>query len=482
MLNKRIILHVLGLSVFIEGLFMVFPVLVSVIYGETDLQTNLYAFIITTLTGLILWAVTRGPDSEVGKRDAYIIVPAVWILFSVFGALPLYLGGYVGSYTDAFFETISGFTTTGASVIPDVEALPHGVLFWRSMTHLLGGIGILIMFIAILPFLGVGGSQLFQVESVGLTVNKLRPRVKATARALWIIYMSLVVAETVFLMLGKMSLFDALCQSFGTIATGGFSTKNDSIAAFSPYIQYVIIVFMILAGTNFTLHMRMAQGEWKAPFRNPEFKLYIGFLVFSGLFISVLIILFHDDKPTTAFRDAFFQTTSIITCTGFSTVDYMKWSHQLWFFIFLLMFIGGSSGSTSGGIKVARYLLFYKNMKLQFQRLLHPKGVFSLRIGEINVTHELMSRTFAFFVAYITIFALGSLILHFNGLDTASAMGAVATTMGGIGPGLGMVGPSSTYVAVPVFGKWTLSALMLLGRLELFAILILFSRVFWTKK
>ncbi|NOY36330.1 MAG: TrkH family potassium uptake protein [Chlorobi bacterium] len=482
MINKRIILNILGLSIFIEGLFMLFPILVSLIYQENDLKTNVFAFLITTVTGFLLWMSTRVPENEIGKRDAYLIVPTVWIMFSLFGALPLYLGGYVHGYTNAFFETMSGFTTTGASVIANVEALPHGVLFWRSLTHLLGGIGILIMFIAILPFLGVGGSQLFQVESVGFTVNKLRPRVRATARALWIIYLSLVFAETIFLILGKMPVFDALCHSFGTIATGGFSTKNNSIAAYSPYIQYVIIIFMILAGTNFTLHMQMARGEWKAPFRNPEFRLYLIFLVTAGLFITALIIIFHDDKPSSAFRDAFFQTTSILTCTGFSTVDYMKWSHQLWFFIFLLMFIGGSSGSTAGGIKVARYLLFFKNMRLQFQRLLHPKAVFSLKIGDLTVTNELMSRTFAFFVAYMFTFAIGTLILHFNGLDTASAMGAVATTMGGIGPGLGSVGPASTYAAVPLFGKWVLSALMLLGRLELFAIMILFSRVFWSNK
>lgn len=482
MLQKRIIFYTLGMSLLLEGAFMLLPVLISLLYGEGDLSTNLISAVVTMATGLLMAFFSKGAGLEPGRKDAYIIVPAVWILFSLFGALPLFLGNYVPTYTDAFFETISGFTTTGASVIPDVESLPHGVLFWRSLTHFLGGIGILVMFIAILPFLGVGGNQLFQVESVGFAVNKLRPRVKETARTLWVIYLSLIAGETILLLLGKMPLFDAVCHAFGTIATGGFSTKNTSIAAYSPYIQWVIIIFMVLAGTNFTLHMQGFRGNWSALVKNPEFRLYLSILLFSGLFVGVLIIVFHDEPPASAFRDGFFQTTSIITCTGFSTVDYMKWSHHLWYFIFLLMFVGGSSGSTSGGIKIARYLLFFKNIKVQFQRLLHPKGVFMVKIGDLTVTAEMMSRTFTFFVSYILIFALGSMLLHFTDMDSTSAMGAVATTMGGIGPGLGTVGPAETYAAVSIVGKWTLSALMLLGRLEIFTVMILFSRIFWTEK
>ncbi len=482
MLNKRIILNIIGLSIMLEGLFLLFPVLVSLIYKEPDLHTNLQSFAITFMIGSVLWFLTRSSDRDIGKREAYLIVPVVWIVFAAFGALPYYLGHYVPHYTDAFFEAISGFTTTGASIVTDIERLPHGILFWRSLTHLIGGMGILIMFIAILPFLGVGGMQLFNVESVGLPMNKLRPRVRETARALWVIYISLVLLETLFLMLGKMPLFDALCHSFATIATGGFSTKNASIGAYSPYIQYVVLIFMVLAGTNFTLHLQVLRGKFNKPLHNPEYRLYLTFLFVSGVIVTVFLIFFQHLKPEKAFRDGFFQVASILTCTGFSTTDYMQWTHHLWFFIFLLMFIGGSSGSTSGGIKVGRYLLFFKNLRVQYQRLLHPKAVVNVHIGDTTVTPELMSRTFAFFVMYILTFATGSLILILNGLDVTSAMGAVATTMGGIGPGLGSVGPASNFAALSITGKWVLSALMLLGRLELFAVLILFTKTFWKNR
>jgi trk system potassium uptake protein TrkH len=467
------------MSVILESVFLLFPVGISVIYGEADLVTNLKAFAVTFLAGLLLWLAGRKKSNDIGRKDAYFIVPVVWIVFSAFGALPYYLGHYVPSYTDAFFESVSGFTTTGASIVTDIEALPHGILFWRSLTHLIGGMGILIMFIAILPFLGVGGMQLFHVESVGLQTNKLRPRVRETARMLWVLYISLVALETIFLVAGKMPLFDALCHSFGTIATGGFSTKNASIAAYPPYIQYVVLIFMILAGTNFTLLLQFIRGRFHKPLHNPELRLYLTILSGAGVIITIFLVVFQHLPPARAFREGFFQVTSIVTCTGFSTADYMQWTHHAWFFIFLLMFVGGSSGSTAGGIKVGRHLMFLNNLKVQYQRLLHPRAVINVRIGDESVTPELMSRTFAFFVLYIFTFAVGSLILVLNGLDTTSAMGAAATTMGGIGPGLGSVGPASNFAALSVTGKWVLSALMLLGRLELFAVLILFTRTFW---
>jgi len=482
MLHRRVILNVIGMSVILESVFMLLPALVALLYGEPDLTVHLHTFLITLAAGLLLWLGGRGHGPEVGRRDAYLIVPVVWIVFSVFGALPYYLGHYVPTYTDAFFESISGFTTTGASVIDDVEALPHGIIFWRSLTHLIGGMGILIMFIAILPFLGVGGMQLFQVESVGLQTSKLKPRVRETARMLWVLYISLVGLETLFLLLGGMPLFDALCHSFGTIATGGFSTRNASIGAYSPYIQYVVLFFMILAGSNFTLLLHFIRGRFSRPLHNPEFRFYLTILAASGTIITLFLIIFQHLPPEQAFRKGFFQITSIVTCTGFSTADYMQWSHHAWFFIFLLMFVGGSSGSTAGGIKVGRHLMFLNNLKVQYQRLLHPRAVINVRIGEESVSPELMSRTFAFFVLYILIFGVGSLLLVLNGLDTTSAMGAAATTMGGIGPGLGTVGPASTFSALPLTGKWVLAALMLLGRLELFAVLILFTRAFWNKQ
>lgn len=479
MLHRRVILNVIGMSVILESAFMLLPLLVALIYGEEDVAVHLHTFLITLGAGVLLWLAGHGHGPEVGRKDAYLIVPVVWIVFAAFGALPYYLGHYLPTYTDAFFESISGFTTTGASVIDDIEALPHGIIFWRSLTHLIGGMGILIMFIAILPFLGVGGMQLFQVESVGLQTSKLKPRVRETARMLWVLYISLVGLETLFLLAGGMPLFDALCHSFGTIATGGFSTRNASIGAYSPYIQYVVLVFMILAGMNFTLLLQVLRGRFHKPLHNPELRFYLLILGGAGMIITVFLVVFQHLPLVRAFREGFFQVTSIVTCTGFSTADYMQWTHHAWFFIFLLMFVGGSSGSTAGGIKVGRHLMFLNNLKVQYQRLLHPRAVINVRIGEESVTPELMSRTFAFFVLYIFTFAIGSLILVVNGLDTTSAMGAAATTMGGIGPGLGSVGPASTFSALPAVSKWVLSALMLLGRLELFAVLILFTRTFW---
>lgn len=465
----------------LESIFLLIPAIVSLFFKESDLRYLLLSSGITFLPGVILWTFTRKTERAIGKREAYLIVTLVWVVFSVFGALPLYLGGYVPNYTDAFFETISGFTTTGASILNNIEALPHGILFWRSMTHLLGGMGILVLTIAILPFLGVGSVQLFQAEATGLNLShtKLHPRVRETAQSLWGIYLLLVVAETLFLWAGDMNLFDALCHSFGTIATGGFSTKNAGLGAFSNYSQYVVLVFMILSGTNFTLHFYALHGKFDRVFKNKEYQLYLKIFLLFGTGLMVSLIWLQGLKPEQAFREAFFQVASILTCTGFVNTDYMTWTHHLWFVLFILMFVGGSSGSTSGGIKVARYLLFVENLKVQYRRILHPQAIVNVRIGGVSISRNVLSRTFVFFVLYFIIFFLGTTIMHMMGLTIPASMGSVATTMGGIGPGFGSVGPASNFEMVPIPGKWVLSALMLLGRLELFAVLMLFTRLFW---
>ena len=473
------ITNLAGLLLILESLFLLIPVIVSLIYKESDLRYLLMSSGITFLPGLVLWTLTRKTKREIGKREAYLIVTLVWVVFSLFGALPLFLGGYVPNYTDAFFETISGFTTTGASILNNIEVLPHGILFWRSMTHFLGGMGILVLTIAILPFLGVGSVQLFQAGTTSLSQAKLHPRVRETARSLWGIYLLLVGTETILLWVGDMNLFDAICHSFGTIATGGFSTKNASMGAFSIYSQYVVLVFMILAGTNFTLHFYALHRNFDRVFKNKEYQLYFKILIVFGTGLMISLIWLQGLKPEQAFRDAFFQAASILTCTGFVNTDYMTWTHHLWFILFILMFIGGSSGSTSGGIKVARYLLFFENLRVQYRRILHPQAVVNVRVGGTTISRDVLSRTFVFFVLYFIIFFLGTTIMHFLGMSIPSSMGAVATTMGGIGPGFGSVGPASNFEMVPVLGKWVLSVLMLLGRLELFAVLILFSRLFW---
>ncbi len=479
MLNTKYILNLTGMLLLLEGIFMLVPIGISLIYHESDIHYFLESVGITFLVGLVLWLVTKNCSKDVSRRDAYLVVSMTWVVFSLFGALPYYLGHFTSSYTDAFFEAISGFTTTGASVFNEVEHLPHGLLFWRSMTHLLGGMGILVLSIAILPFLGFGSTQLFNVEASGPELVKLHPRVKNVARSLWGIYMLLVVLETLLLWLGDMNLFDAVCHSFATVATGGFSTKNASLGAFSPYSQYVVIVFMILSGISFLLHFKILHGNYKAVLQNSELKLYLIFILVFGSVITGSLVFLQKLNFELAFREGFFQVASILSCTGFANTDYMTWTHHLWFILFILMFIGGNSGSTSGGIKVARYVIFFENLKVQYKRLLHPQAIVHVHVKGMKINNDVISRTFVFFILYFLIFFLGSVFMHFIGLTMPSSVGAVATTMGGIGPGFGSVGPSLSFHSVPDSGKWVLSFLMLLGRLELFAVLILFSKVFW---
>ena len=479
MLNSKFIVYVMGLLLIIESSFMMICAGVSLCYGESDLRPIVLSALITFFSGLVIHLFTRGSSNEIGKREGYVIVTLVWVVFSLFGSLPFVMGGYIPSYTDAFFETMSGFTTTGASVLSDIEALPHGILFWRSMTHLVGGMGILVLTVAILPIFGIGGMSLFNAEAAGITTDKLHPRIKETAQRLWGIYMLLIGVETIFLMFGGMTLFDALCHSFGTLASGGFSTKNDSAASFSPYIQYVLIVFMIIAGTNFTLHYFALNGKWKRVVKNQEFKVYLSVILFITVLIGGTLVLLDGLPAEKAFRDALFQVSSVLTSTGFVSADYTSWHHYLWFLIFSLMFVGGCVGSTSGGVKLLRQYLLFRNSIGEFKRMIHPSAVIPVRYNGAVVSKDIIFKVLAFFMMYLFVFFCGCFVMTLLGMDFVSSMGAVATTMGGIGPGLGSVGPVSNFAGVPQMGKWVLSFLMLLGRLELFTVLIIFAPSFW---
>ncbi len=479
MLNRKFILKVLGLIIAFESLFMLLCAGVSFIYGENDIKAFLISFAITFLVGVACWFFNKTIEKDQLKRESFIIVTIVWVVMSAFGSLPYIISGTIPSFTDAFFETISGFTTTGASVVNDIEALPHGILFWRSITHLLGGMGIIVLAVAILPFFGFGGMQLYSAEAAGVTNDKLHPRIAQTAKSLWGIYVFLVLLETVFLMFGGMPLFDALCHSFGTVASGGFSTKNDSIAGYSPYIQYVIIVFMIFAGTNFALFFFVWKGNWKKLTTNSEVKIFLSIIFIVSLCIGTTLYFHSNMTFERSFRDALFQVTSTITSTGFVTADYTAWHPYLTFIIFVLMFSGSCVGSTSGGIKIFRHMILFKNINIEFRKMSHPLAVIPLKIGKKIVSSEIVYKVLAFYVLYIVIFMIGTLLMTIVGLDMDSAMGSVATTMGGIGPGLGSVGPVDNFFHIPAFGKWVLSLLMLLGRLELFSVLILFSPNFW---
>ena len=479
-MNLKIILRVLGFLLLVEGIAMVLALLVSLIYNEKDVLAFTLSAAINIGVGGIFVLSTSKADKDIGKREGFIIVSLVWIVFSFFGCLPFILSGSIPNFTDAFFETISGFTTTGSSILSDIEALPPGILFWRSIIQWLGGMGIIVLSLAILPVFGIGGMQLFVAEVPGPTPDKISPRIRQTAKTLWIIYLGFTVSETLLLWIGGMSLFDAVCHSFTTMATGGFSTKQASIAYWSsPFIQYVIVVFMCFAGTNFTLSYLALRGNFKSIIKDEEFKYYglftLGFtaVVFGGLILSSTL------RVEQAFRDSIFQVVSVITTTGYATADYLTWTPFLTVVIFSLFFFGGSAGSTGGGIKIMRIVLLFKNSYYELRRMIHPHAIIPVKFNKHSVEPKIITNVLAFFMLYFLIFGLSTVIFSLIEPDLESSMGAVATCLGNIGPGLGKVGPAENFAYIQPIGKWFLSFLMLLGRLELFTVLVLFSPSFW---
>ncbi len=483
MINFKLVINVLGLLLILNGALMLVGLPFSIYYGSNDILPLLAASGVTILAGLSAWYFTKGSDStKIGKREGYLIVTLGWVTMSAFGSLPFLFSGTIPNITDAFFETMSGFTTTGASILDDIESFPKGVLFWRSMTHWIGGMGIIVLSLAILPILGIGGMQLFSAEVPGPTPDKIHPRVTETAKRLWIIYVMLTAAETILLMFGGMTLYDAINHSFATLATGGFSTKQASIAHYtSPYIQYVIALFMYLAGVNFSLHYFALKQNYNRIWGNEEFRFYTGLILIVTLILTLGLIFNEGLNIEQSFRDSLFTTLAIVTTTGFVTADYELWALPLTFLVFMLMFTGGSAGSTGGGLKMVRLLLIIKNSLAEFRRQLHPRAVIPVRLNNRAVPSPIMFNILAFFVVYVLIFIFSSLIMTLIGLDMVSALASVIASLGNIGPGLGIVGPATNYAAIPDVGKWFLSFLMLLGRLELFTVLLLFTSAFWSK-
>ena len=481
-INFKLVLRIIGFLLMVEGFFMLLGIPFSLYYHEKSYLPLLYSGLFTAAIGGTFFIVLRKHTKKIiGKREGYLIVTFSWIITSFFGTLPFILSNAIPNITEAFFETMSGFTTTGASVLSDIESVPKGILFWRSLTHWIGGMGIIVLSVAILPVLGIGGMQLFVAEMPGPAPDKLHPRITQTAKRLWAIYVLLTGVETIMLMTGGMNLFDALCHAFGTMATGGFSTQNDSIAGYSPYIQYIIIFFMILAGTNFTLHYFALQGHLRKIWENEEYRNYIAIIGGTTIVITAAIIGLGTDEIEHVFRDSLFTVVSILTTTGFVTANYLLWPGTLWLIIFLLMFIGGSAGSTGGGIKIIRQLLLIKNSSQELKRLIHPQAVIPLKFNGKAVQGDIVYKIMAFFLIYMMIFVFGILVMSTLGLDFESAAGSVAASLGNIGPGIGSVGPIENYAHIPGFGKWFLAFLMLLGRLELFTVLIIFAPAFWKK-
>ncbi len=481
MLNIRVVLLVMGLLLIVEAVFMLITAGVSAIYGEYDLPYFLWSALICISTGGLLFLTNYKISRSIGKREGYVIVTLVWLVFSFFGLLPFWLSKAIPSFTDAFFETMSGFTTTGSSILEDIEALPHGMLFWRSIIQWLGGMGIIVLSLAILPVLGVGGMQLFVAEVPGPVPDKLHPRIADTAKRLWVIYVFYTFLEVILLWIGGMTLFDAVCHSFTTMATGGYSTKQASVAYYdSPFIQYVIIAFMFIAGVNFTLSYSAFNGNFKRIIKDEEFKYYTGFVLFTTLLVGT-VIYFSESNMTieTSFRDSLFQVVSMITTTGYATADYLVWVPTLAIVMFMLMFVGGSAGSTGGGIKVMRIVILLKNAYYELRRLIHPNAVIPVRYNSKAVSPTVVTNVLAFIVIYMLIVGISMVVMSIMGYDLDTSIGAVATCIGNIGPGLGEVGPAANFAHIPDFGKWFLSFLMLIGRLEIFTVVLLFSPYFW---
>jgi len=482
MLNLKIIFNFIGFVLILNGIFMMLGIPFSLYYGDNDIPVLLGCGLGTSIVGGGLVFLTKDHEKDIRKREGYIVVSTGWIVMSLFGAIPFVVHGSIPSYTDAFFETMSGFTTTGASILNDIEAMPHGLLFWRSMTQWLGGMGMIVLSIAILPILGIGGMQLFVAEVPGPTKDKIHPRIRETAKRLWAIYVIFTVAETLLLIIGGMTLFDAINHSFTTMATGGFSTKQASIAAFdSPFIHYVMIIFMFIAGTNFTLHYHLLHRNLKSVTQNDEFKFYLRAIITFAVIVIIGLFIADYAGIEKTIRDALFQVVSIVTTTGYVTADYELWGSFFQVLFFVLLFTGGCAGSTGGGIKMVRHFVLIKNSVIELKRLIHPRAVIPVRFNKGTVANDIISNVLAFFLFYIFVFVLGTIIMSLIGLDFLTAMGSTATSLGNVGPAIAGVGPTLNFANVPDIGKWVLSFLMLMGRLELFTVLIIFSPAFWKK-
>jgi trk system potassium uptake protein TrkH len=493
-LNFKIVLSLLGLTSMMNGFFMLLAVPFSAYYEEPELWGILKAGIVTILIGFIFWLFNRNVKKNLGKKEGYLIVTLGWLMLALTGTLPYLFTNAIPEFTNAFFESTSGYSTTGSSVILDIEAMPRGILFWRSATQWIGGMGIIVLTIAILPLLGIGGMQLFMAEAPGFSADKMHPRITETAKRLWLIYVSLTMAEFILLKVAGMTWFDAINHAMTTMSTGGFSTKNTSIAYWNgaPIIQYIITLFMLIAGTNFVLTYFALKGRIGKVFSNEEFKYYFFGIIGMVVFLSVLIIEFQDPNLVTslehpklwgetesAIRHAAFQVTSIVTTTGFVSADFTMWNSFATMLMFSLFFIGGSAGSTSGGVKIVRHIIMLKNSFLEFKKLIHPSAIIPIRYDTKQIPQNIVFNILAFFVLYMLTFILSSIVLTFLGLDFESAIGAASSSLGNIGPALGSVSPVDNFEHLSNSAKGFCSFLMIIGRLELFTVLILFTPFFW---
>ena len=480
MINFRIIARVFSLLLIVEGFFMLVSAAVSYLYHEHAATSFCFSAFISIVTGVLVFTPLRNEERIFGNKEGYIIVTGIWIIFSIFGTLPFILSGSIRSFGDAFFESMSGFTTTGATILTNIESMPHGILFWRSLSQWLGGIGIIFISLSVIPVFKSFNIQIAAIEFSGQSTDKIHPRIKDAAKRLIGIYLLLTLIEVFLLILGGMPYFDAICHSFSTLSTGGFSTRNNGIAAFStPYIMIVMTTFMFIAGTNMTLIYFGLKGNFKKIIGNNEFVFYsLICFIFVALVSSILYFKsgFSFGK---AVLDGAFHVISIITTTGFYTQDHNLWGNIVLIIFFILMFTGGTSGSTSGGIKIVRLLLITKNSRQELKRLIHPSAFLPVRLDNRVISQNTIYNLLVFITLYFFIMCLGTFVMSFMGYNIITSFSTSASMLGNIGPGLGTFGPFTNYSALPMAGKWFLSLMMLLGRLELLSVMILFSRNFY---
>ena len=478
----RYITHVVGILLLFLGLSMAIPMLCSLFYEDGSLVPVCEAMVITFLTGLVLVFASRRPDVDfIRQREGMAIAALGWVSIGFFGALPFYLDGAFLSFTDAFFEAVSGFTTTGSTVLTDIESVSKSLLFWRSLIQWLGGMGIIVLSLAILPFLGVGGMQLFKAEVPSPVPDKLSPRLSDTAKILWYVYTLITILEVIFLYAGGMSFYDALCHAFTTMPTGGFSPKNASIAYYdSAYFDWVIIFFMMLAGINFSLHFQLLRGKTLIFWKDSEARFFLSLILLLILVVTVNVQDMYESLSE-AVRYASFQVVAILTTTGYATADYELWPGLSQMILFLAMFVGGSAGSTAGGMKCARIMACFKYCYRELFMLIHPRSVSKIRANSMVIQDNVMRSIMGFLALYIALFLIASLLLAGLGLDMVSAFAASAACVGNIGPGFGSVGPVDNFAHIPAAGKWILAWCMLLGRLEIYTVIILFVPEFWKR-
>lgn len=483
-MNPLLVLRIISYLLVLVSGFMLIPAAMAWYTGEYSALRGFVPPVILSLVNfLVMHFIFRKKIPEnLSVKDGFLFVTLSWALASFIGSLPFYFSGSIPSMADAYFETMSGFTTTGATILSEIESLPMSILFWRSLTHWLGGMGIVVLTVAVLPLLGIGGLQLIQAEAPGPTVDKLTPRITETAKILWLIYTGLTAAQTILLMLAGMNLFDALTHTFGTLATGGFSPKNTSVGHYnSAMVDWIITIFMVLAGINFTLHFRFMTGRYRTLLRDSELKSYL--LIFAAATAIIAWDIYGTAYSTAAdaLRYAGFQASTILTTTGFATADYEKWPALSQTILVVLMFIGGCSGSTGGGIKVIRIITLLKQALNEMKYLLHPRGVFTLKINGQPVKKDIVYAISGFFFLYILILLASTTLAASSGSDFLSSFTASLATLGNIGPGLGLVGPTKNFGFYPDYMKWTFSFTMMTGRLELYTVLILFTKGFWKK-